>query len=276
MVDRFAICAGPASAQALHNLFKWKFIVHYHTQRQAIAEHEFLQGLGLGQSSKPSRMNPPRQRRQGATFADPFPYRRIRHERATPHVIKGDHRGRRLGACCAGCSPKHVASRQMACAETLMKQISLRSLAYSRCAQENQGFATSGCVQKGKTDLRARRRVHSGFGHSWDHRRYGVERSCRRDCRRIPNSRHRRKRFRKALLGTFGGLVTSVTHRYEVVRGLWRRHRREGGMGATAAKKRNVLDSKSQGRSPEQPSPKCCSRRRVLGGRKIVNGTDGL
>jgi hypothetical protein len=107
---------------------------------QPCAVHQFLQGLGLSQSSRKSIENEPVIALQAAeSLPDDLPHGRIRHQGATPHVLQGLlHSGTECAAAAASRGSENGARGEMARANSLVQQVGLGTFSHARCSQEHK------------------------------------------------------------------------------------------------------------------------------------------
>ena len=199
------------------------------------------------------------------TFAHHFPHGRIRHQGPIPHKVESRCNGRREFATtlifrCA----EYVSGGEVASTQVLMEEFGLCALPHAWRAQQDQtprvgvvawsrAFGGRPCEPCSPVVLRGR--VHEYTG-SWNLRRM---RGCARDT---------------GYRGRFLAFVMAVTIACE---GLYQiRFVNRGQKDGVRRKNETSQTQRVTGRSPEQPSPKCCSRTRLLGRAKYGNGTDGL
>jgi hypothetical protein len=137
---RFALLARSPPAQPRYDFRQRQFVIDHRCQRNRVLVQLMSQRLSLRQCSWEAVQNEPAAASQTpAPLPHHLPHRRVRHQRAPPHIIQRFlHRRRQVAFRLLPSRPKYVSGRQMTRMQPLVQQVRLCTLADSRRPQQHQ------------------------------------------------------------------------------------------------------------------------------------------
>jgi hypothetical protein len=168
VIDRLALFANRAAAQARHDFRHRQFVVHRGTWRGILLFHQLAEGLGLPQRTRePVQYESALAMQAAAALSHHFPDRRVRHQIATAHVVQCRRHRRCLLAGLSASGGANISGGQMTSAEALVQQLRLRALSHSGCSEQHQPQAQGCDLRKrgalARMDLAAKRLDHFNF-----------------------------------------------------------------------------------------------------------------